>query len=114
MTANVAIWADVKLKESVLVSESKLLRRSISARAKRVGFIATSGMAALALTVGLQSNIAAAHGDVTPQAVDASKLKVLGKEWLDTNPYRGDKAAVETAPSGMIECFIESVGADTD
>jgi len=30
----------------------------------------------------------AAHGPVTPQAVDTSDLPALGEEWLDTNPYR--------------------------
>ena len=82
------------------MSVRKLLRRSILAPTKRLGFVATSGIAVLALTVGFQSNIVAAHGDVTPQAVDASKLKAVGKEWLDTNPHRGDKAAVEVNASG--------------
>ena len=82
------------------MSVRKLLRRSILAPTKRLGFVATSGIAVLALTVGFQSNIVAAHGDITPQAVDASKLKAVGKEWLDTNPYRGDKAAVEVGASG--------------
>lgn len=31
-----------------------------------------------------------AHGDVTPQGVDTTGLEVLGEEWVDTNPYRGD------------------------
>jgi len=30
-----------------------------------------------------------AHGDVTPQAVEAGSLTTLGEEWLDENPYRG-------------------------
>lgn len=39
-----------------------------------------------------------AHGDVTPQSVDTSKLKVL-KGPLNENPYRGDKHAAEIGAS---------------
>ena len=51
-------------------------------------------------TVSLYASGAEAHGDVTPQAVDASKLKALGKDWLEINPFRDDKAAVEIGTSG--------------
>ena len=40
-----------------------------------------------------------AHGDVTPQAVDTSRLTTLGEGWRDTNPYRGQSAAVEVGAS---------------
>ena len=33
----------------------------------------------------------AAHGPVTPQAIDTSTLPQLGEEWEETNPYRAHK-----------------------
>lgn len=33
---------------------------------------------------------AMAHGDVTPQGVDIGGLTVIGEEWVDENPYRGE------------------------
>ncbi|MBR9912553.1 MAG: cytochrome c-550 PedF [Gammaproteobacteria bacterium] len=39
------------------------------------------------------------HGDVTPQAVDVSKLKPLGEEWLEENPYSGDDMAIKVGDS---------------
>lgn len=41
-----------------------------------------------------------AHGDVTPQPVDTTGLKDLGKDWNKTNPYRGDQAAAKIGASG--------------
>jgi cytochrome c-550 PedF len=41
-----------------------------------------------------------AHGNVTPQAVDATSLKQLGEEWLTANPYRGDAEALRIGSSG--------------
>ncbi|MEN9558904.1 MAG: hypothetical protein RLZZ502_115 [Pseudomonadota bacterium] len=40
-----------------------------------------------------------AHGDVTPQAVDTSSLPPLGKEWKDSNPYKGNKEAIKVGAS---------------
>jgi cytochrome c-550 PedF len=40
-----------------------------------------------------------AHGNVTPQAVNVETLKPLGDEWLDENPYRGDKEAIRVGSS---------------
>jgi cytochrome c-550 PedF len=40
-----------------------------------------------------------AHGDVTPQAVDTTGLNPLGAEWKQTNPYRGNKRAIEIGSS---------------
>lgn len=31
-----------------------------------------------------------AHGDVVPQSVNTGDLRLLGEEWVDENPYRGD------------------------
>ena len=42
-----------------------------------------------------------AHGDVTPQAVDISGLEPLGKEWRDSNPYRGNERAIEIGKSAF-------------
>jgi len=41
-----------------------------------------------------------AHGDVTPHPVDTHTLKPLGTAWLDSDPYRGDKKAVEIGAEG--------------
>ena len=40
-----------------------------------------------------------AHGDVTPQLIDTKGLKPLGEEWLEENPYRTNKIAVEIGSS---------------
>lgn len=48
----------------------------------------------------LIANMAFAHGDVTPQPIDASELKQLGQEWLGENPYRGDPKAIAIGASG--------------
>jgi len=50
---------------------------------------------------GLAASAALAHGDVTPQAVDVSTLKPLGEEWLESNPYRGDKEAIRVGSSAF-------------
>ena len=42
--------------------------------------------------------LAHSHGNVTPQAVDVSKLKKLDGEQTE-NPYRGDKHAAEIGAS---------------
>lgn len=41
--------------------------------------------------------LAASHGDVTPQPVDTAGLEPLGEEWRKENPYRGNAAANATA-----------------
>ena len=43
---------------------------------------------------------ALAHGDVTPQPIDTTGLEPLGEEWLEENPYRGNKLAEEIGASG--------------
>lgn len=40
-----------------------------------------------------------AHGDVTPQPVDTTGLDPLGQEWKPSNPYRGNKRAIEIGSS---------------
>jgi len=50
------------------------------------------------------NNQALAHGDVTPQAMNTEGLPVLGDEWSEENPFRGDIAlkdlAIEIGSSG--------------
>ena len=76
----------------------------------------TAVLAALALACGL----AAAHGDVTPQAVDTKDLPPLGEQWRAENPYRqndtaikigsGDAASIEN-PIRIANEGISSTGA---
>jgi len=47
------------------------------------------------------ANLAFAHGDVTPQAVDTSRLPTLGAEWRDVNPYRDLPVAAEVGSSAF-------------
>lgn len=68
----------------------------------------SSPRAAVAVVIALSlatftDNAARAHGDVTPQPIDASELKQLGKEWLPENPYRGDPKAISTGESGYTQ-----------
>jgi cytochrome c-550 PedF len=44
---------------------------------------------------------AAAHGDVTPQAVDTHELPQLGEDWRLENPYRGNTTAIRIGTSGF-------------
>jgi cytochrome c-550 PedF len=43
-----------------------------------------------------------AHGDVTPRPIDTSSLNPIGKEWVPTNPYRGNAKAVEVGAEGYM------------
>jgi cytochrome c-550 PedF len=44
--------------------------------------------------VFVSSSVVFAHGDVSPQPVDITSLeKIDGQEWLEVNPYRGNKQA---------------------
>lgn len=56
---------------------------------------------ALAVLLASSSLAAMAHGDVVPQAVDTAGLPELGKEWLATNPYIGNKKAIEIGTSAF-------------
>ena len=44
-------------------------------------------------------NIASAHGDVTPQAVDTDELPQLGADWRAENPFRQNSIAVRIGSS---------------
>lgn len=55
--------------------------------------------AALAAAVATLSPWVAAHGDVTPQAVDTKDLPQLGEAWKTENPYRGLQSAVTIGTS---------------
>ncbi len=63
--------------------------------------------AALALSTAVL-----AHGDVTPQAVDTSKLTPLGETWKAENPYRGDKAAIAVGGSAYAQNCARCHGID--
>jgi cytochrome c-550 PedF len=54
---------------------------------------------ALVLACAAVANLAAAHGDVTPQAVDTSTLPQLGADWRGENPFRGNDEAVRIGKS---------------
>lgn len=41
-----------------------------------------------------------AHGDAAPQPVDTTGLEPLGPDILPTNPYRGNKRAIEIGAHG--------------
>lgn len=55
--------------------------------------------AALFTALALAAGLAAAHGDVTPQAVDTRDLPQLGDKWLAENPYRANDKAIKTGSS---------------
>ncbi|GGE92050.1 cytochrome c-550 PedF [Massilia psychrophila] len=42
---------------------------------------------------------AAAHGNVTPQAVDTTGLPALGDKWRDENPFKTNKLALKIGAS---------------
>jgi cytochrome c-550 PedF len=69
--------------------------------------------ALLAATLGLGLAAGAwPHGEVTPQAVDASSLPPLGKEWLQENPYRGNAAAIKIGASAYNQNCARCHGID--
>lgn len=70
-----------------------LARRSRRRTALRVGGLL---LAVAALAAG---TTAAAHGDVTPQAVDTAGLPELGQEWRSENPYRAHDKAITVGTS---------------
>lgn len=53
----------------------------------------------LCVVIGASSNVLS-HGDAAPQPVDTSGLEPLGDKWLDTNPYMGNKRAIEVGANG--------------
>ena len=56
----------------------------------------------LGLLLGLLAIEALAHGDVTPHPVDTSSLPPVGKEWVESNPYRGNEKAVAVGAEGYL------------
>ena len=56
----------------------------------------------LFLSVGL-CGVVSAHGDVQPQAVDTTGLDPVGDEWLESNPYRDNKLAIEIGESAYTQ-----------
>jgi cytochrome c-550 PedF len=66
------------------------------ARAARL----TTRVLAVLLGVGA-SVLVAAHGNVTPQAVDTTGLPPLGEEWRGVNPYSGNRTAIDIGASGF-------------
>lgn len=42
-----------------------------------------------------------AHGDVVPHAVDTSSLPQLGEAWKETNPFKGNQAAIAIGSSAF-------------
>lgn len=55
------------------------------------------GLTAVALI--LAATYSAAHGDVTPQAVDTKGLPELGADWRAENPFRQNDLAVKIGTS---------------
>lgn len=64
------------------------------ARLPKFALVVASCFAAGALGPALM-----AHGDVTPQPVDTSKLPDIGDAWLTKNPYRGNAEAIKIGQS---------------
>ncbi len=54
---------------------------------------------ALCALLPLAPQPAAAHGDVTPQAVNTKELPPLGAEWRTENPYRAHAKAIAIGSS---------------
>lgn len=66
------------------------------------------GAMSAAIALIAASNLAHAHGDVTPQPVDTDALPDVGEEWLTENPYRHAgpevwQTAVEVGASGYTQ-----------
>ena len=51
-----------------------------------------------ALLIGFSTAVFG-HGDVAPQPIDTSHLPQLGEEWVEKNPYVGNKDAIELGSS---------------
>lgn len=56
---------------------------------------------ALSCCLIFASGLVSAHGDVTPQAVDTSKLEQLGEEWRVENPYGKNAEAIKIGDSAF-------------
>jgi cytochrome c-550 PedF len=60
-------------------------------------------IAAAAVAAISASLFAAAHGNVTPQGVDTRGLPVLGDQWRDENPYKGNQLALKIGTSAYTQ-----------
>lgn len=56
---------------------------------------------ALALSCATLGNLASAHGDVVPHAVDTSSLEQLGEAWRTQNPYSKNEKAIAIGSSAF-------------
>jgi len=70
-------------------------RKHLSPPPSRLGHVLKAAVLGLLVAAGSVQ----AHGDVTPQAVDTSKLPPLGAEWKGENPYRGHAEAIKIGAS---------------
>jgi cytochrome c-550 PedF len=60
----------------------------------------------------LTSLYAAAHGNVTPQAVDTTGLAPLGEKWRDENPFKTNKLALKIGTSAYAQNCARCHGID--
>jgi cytochrome c-550 PedF len=60
----------------------------------------------------LTSLYAAAHGNVTPQAVDTTGLTPLGEKWRDENPFKTNKLALKIGTSAYAQNCARCHGID--
>jgi len=75
-------------------------------------FLLIGSRALPALLLALLPGWAAAHGDVTPQAVDTRELPALGDKWRAENPYRGNDKAVKIGSSAYNQNCARCHGLD--
>ena len=68
--------------------------------ARRGGFLIAQRVGATLIALGA-CVVVAAHGNVTPQAVDTTGLVQLGDDWRAVNPYTGNATAIEIGSSGF-------------
>ena len=77
---------------------SHLAHPPTTRRARPVAAAVRAGTFLLAVSACV---LVAAHGNVTPQAVDTTGLAPVGQDWLSANPYSGNAKAVEIGSSGF-------------
>ncbi|QGZ40120.1 cytochrome c-550 PedF [Pseudoduganella flava] len=69
--------------------------------------------AAVTITLSLYFSLnVAAHGNVTPQAVDTTGLAALGEKWRDENPYKDNKIALRIGTSAYTQNCARCHGLD--
>ncbi len=62
-------------------------------------YLRRARQAALGVALALAAGWVAAHGDVTPQAVDTHELPSLGDQWRAENPFRKNDVATRIGTS---------------